>query len=354
MPTAAQSEDGMNHLPRRLILAAGFVLGVTFLWIALRNTNVGEIRAALGRANYALVLPFLGTIAFLYWLRAVRWSVLLEPLDEEVTAREVFPAVMIGFASNIVLPPPLSEFVRMFIIGRQLNLKNTSVLTTIVLERVFDLLTIVSMLGLALLAAPKTSHYLTAAGYMGGAVATAVTLMVLIYVMWTERFLAILDRFFSLFPGPIERMLSTQAAHVASGLEVLKSKRRILRVATLTVTLWTVMALGIYISLVALHIVVHPSMAFVVLAFTFVGITLPTTPGAVGTIQLSFTLALAPAGVAAGDAVAASIFWHAIAYLFVVSVGFFYFLRLGHTMAEIRRHARAAEAAALDDRDQTN
>jgi uncharacterized membrane protein YbhN (UPF0104 family) len=114
-----------------------------------------------------------------------------------------------------------------------------------------------------------------------------------------------------------------------------------LSVVLMTIVQWLVTGLGIYISLRALHIDVHPSVAFVVLAFTFVGVTLPTTPGAVGTIQLSFALALAPAGVAAGDAVAASIFWHAIAYGFVLALGVFYFVRLGYTLREIRDHAQA-------------
>jgi uncharacterized membrane protein YbhN (UPF0104 family) len=86
----------------------------------------------------------------------------------------------------------------------------------------------------------------------------------------------------------------------------------------------------------------------VILAFTFVGVTLPTTPGAVGTIQLSFTLALAPYGVSAGGAVAASVFWHVFAYCFVVSTGFFYFLRMGYSFGEIRRQAREGDLVKVD------
>jgi uncharacterized protein (TIRG00374 family) len=340
----------MKNAGHRLVFAVGFVFGITFLWLALRNTELQDIHQALQTSNLWLIAPFLVTLFVLYWLRALRWSLLLGPLDESVTTRDVFPAVMIGFASNIVLPPPFSDFVRMFVCSRQLSLKNTSVLTTIVLERVFDLLTIVGLLSFALWLAPKPSAELAVAGYVGGVTGVAILVLAVVFVTWSDFLLALLERVFSLMPSRIARLLSTQATNVASGLMALKNARRTMAVVVATVALWLVMGLGIYISLRAVHITVHPSIAFIVLAFTFVGVTLPTTPGAVGTIQLSFSLALAPAGVSSGEAVAASLFWHAIAYGFVVLIGFYYFLRLGYSWGEIRRSAEvvAAEAASHD------
>jgi uncharacterized protein (TIRG00374 family) len=227
----------------------------------------------------------------------------------------------------------------MFIAGRQLRLKTTSVLTTIVLERVFDLLTIVGLLGIALLLAPRSSPELAAAGYVGGAVAAAALVVSVVYVTWTDLLLGFLEKPFRLFPERIAAVLSAQAEHVASGMMALRNARRVATVLLMTVALWLVMAIGLYVSLRAIRIDVDPSAALIVLAFTFIGVTLPTTPGAVGTIQLSFALGLAPYGVAAGDAVAASIFWHVIAYGFVVAVGLVFFIRLGYSWGEIRHHA---------------
>jgi uncharacterized membrane protein YbhN (UPF0104 family) len=166
--------------------------------------------------------------------------------------------VMIGFASNIALPPPLSEFVRMFIIGRQLDLKNTAVLATIVLERVFDFLTIVLLLGFALLFAPKPSQGLAIIGYVGGAVAVVVIIIAASYIRWTEPFLAALNRCFRVFPKRIEQVLRAQSMLVASGLTALKNKRRIATVVVLTFVQWTLMGLGIYLSMLAVHVSAHP------------------------------------------------------------------------------------------------
>lgn len=338
----------MSDRRRKLVLVVGFLLGVTFLWVALRKTNFREVGETLANASFWVVAPFLATLVLLYWIRAVRWSILLGPLREGIKGRDVFPAVMIGFASNIALPPPSSELVRMFIISRQLDLKNTAVLATIALERVFDFLGIVLLLGFALLIAPKPSHELVVVGYVGGAIGVVVILVAAAYARWTEPLLAALTRFFRLFPTKIERVLEADSMLVASGLIALKHKRRIASVTALTFIQWMLMSLGIYLSMLAVNIRPHPSAALVVLAFTFVGVTLPTTPGAVGTIQLSFTLALTPYGVSAGGAVAASVFWHFFAYCFVVSTGFYYFLRMGYSLGEIRRQARESEFIEVD------
>jgi uncharacterized membrane protein YbhN (UPF0104 family) len=132
---------------------------------------------------------------------------------------------------------------------------------------------------------------------------------------------------------------------LASGLSSLKSSRRIAVVMALAVVQWGLMAVGIYISIAAVGIDIGLSAAFVVLAFVFAGVTLPSTPGAVGTIQLGFTLALTPFGVSSGSAVAASVFWHVLAYCFVVSLGLFFFVRMGYSVREIREHSQVDPAA---------
>jgi uncharacterized membrane protein YbhN (UPF0104 family) len=87
---------------------------------------------------------------------------------------------------------------------------------------------------------------------------------------------------------------------------------------------WVFMWLCVWLSLVALHIEVPFGAALVVLVLTVVGITLPSSPGYFGNIQLAYVLALKPFGIDAGSAIAASLFFHALAYPAVVIVGLIY------------------------------
>ncbi len=87
---------------------------------ALRGTNFGEVGRALTQSNFWLALPFLGELSLFVWLKAVRWRMLLTPLRAN-TALEVFPALMIGFIGNNLLPAHLEKFVRTYILARQLG-----------------------------------------------------------------------------------------------------------------------------------------------------------------------------------------------------------------------------------------
>ena len=55
--------------------------------------------------------------------------------------------------------------------------------------------------------------------------------------------------------------------------------------------------------------------ALSVLVAAVIGMMLPAAPGYIGTFQLAFTLALAPFGVSAADALAASLFYHVMLWV---------------------------------------
>jgi hypothetical protein len=63
--------------------------------------------------------------------------------------------------------------------------------------------------------------------------------------------------------------------------------------------------------------------------------SLPSGPGYVGSIQLAFTLGLAPFGVAAGPAIAASVFYHVLVCGSLIVAGLIALHRLGGTLRSL-------------------
>jgi uncharacterized membrane protein YbhN (UPF0104 family) len=63
--------------------------------------------------------------------------------------------------------------------------------------------------------------------------------------------------------------------------------------------------------------------------------SLPSGPGYVGSIQLAFTLGLAPFGVAAGTAIATSLFYHVLVCGSLIVAGLIALHRLGGTLRTI-------------------
>jgi hypothetical protein len=75
-------------------------------------------------------------IYFDYYLRALRWKILLRPLHRTTSLRLLAPT-MIGFTGLALLGRP-GEFIRPFLIARKENLDMSSQLAVWVVERIFD------------------------------------------------------------------------------------------------------------------------------------------------------------------------------------------------------------------------
>jgi uncharacterized membrane protein YbhN (UPF0104 family) len=66
--------------------------------------------------------------------------------------------------------------------------------------------------------------------------------------------------------------------------------------------------------------------AMVLFLFINIGFLIPSSPGAIGVIQMAFLMALEPFGVPKAQALAISLAFHLIFYLFTIGAGLPYFL----------------------------
>jgi glycosyltransferase 2 family protein len=344
----------MTPQKRRYLILIGVLISVFFLYISLRGTNFHEVGGALTRASYRWVIPMLAAYCLYYWIKAIRWRMLLQPMVE-TRAVEIFSPMMIGFTFNNILPAHLGEFVRMYLGARQLRLEKTQVLATIVLERVFDMLAVIFFFALALMVAENVNPTLIESGYWiaGGGGLFLVT--VVIYIVWTDAFLRLLRQMTFFVPrlgrcrglGFLEsgrEAVFHQLEIGVEGLQALKRPGLCLGIITTSIAQWGCMGLAAYMAMIAVGVDVQISGAFVVLAATTFFVTLPAAPGFLGSIQAAFNLALVPYGVSVADAFAASAFFHVPTYLIVTLPGLWMLKRTGYRFKQIREEAEAAAA----------
>lgn len=126
-------------------VASAVIAGV-MLYFSFRGVEWGDFVGGLRtcRWGYILVSMLLGVAAF--WLRGLRWRQLILPLDSSLTRVVAFDAVNIGYLANFVFPR-IGEFVRCGVISR--NAKDASyekVLGTVVLERAWDMASMLILL----------------------------------------------------------------------------------------------------------------------------------------------------------------------------------------------------------------
>lgn len=284
------------------------VVTALLLGYALWHVDLAALGQVLAGADYRYALPFLITLTVFFWVKAWRWSLILEPLGRFSIA-QVTPAMMIGFAANNVLPAHLGEIVRSFWFARRYQLRVSAVLVSQVLERILDVAAILLLYLLAVpwveSAAPAIRFSVWLVGALAAAMAVSIYFMLcapqLLFRLW--RVLS------SKLPEWIRSRGETLLGDVLQALSSVRSPARLLVLLANSLLQWSMMGACVWMSTAAMGVQIGPAVTVIVLTATVVAVTLPNAPGYVGALQAAFVFALHPFGVSSESAFAASVFY---------------------------------------------
>ena len=223
-------------------------LGVSagLLLVLVYQVDLAEMRDALAEANYVYLAPAIALYFVAVYFRAVRWRYLLSPL-RLFSVRRLYPVVVIGYMANNLLPARLGELVRSYYLARREPINASSALGTIVVERVYDGVTLLAwaaVAGPALLllgefdGASDTSRatwivvaILTVALFVGA-------LVILTCLAVVPRFQSYLDRLIRIVPVRFRPKAQELAQTFVEGLNILNSPRKHLGLFLLSLPVW--------------------------------------------------------------------------------------------------------------------
>lgn len=149
-------------LRRQAKLIVGAAVSIIALWFVFRQVNLRELYEAVKAIDPWWLLASLALFYTSMYIRAVRWALLFRP-KFRIPSRRLFPPMMIGFAFNSILPARVGEFVRAFVVGKRENTGMPTALTTVFSERIFDSVTLLSLLVVSLLILPPIDPAMTVA-----------------------------------------------------------------------------------------------------------------------------------------------------------------------------------------------
>ena len=116
----------------------------------------------------------------------------------------------------------------------------------------------------------------------------------------------------------------------------MKSVRLVVRSLVLSLLQWMLVGLAIYAALRSVGVEIEIAGIVVTLAAMVLAVSLPAAPGFFGTIQLAFVLALVPYGVSENDALAGSVIFHIISYIYVMISGVIALQQLNIRVTQLR------------------
>lgn len=296
---------------RRYSLLLGVVFSAFFLWLALRGLNWRDIGTILENARWQYLL-----LAFIIWTlglgaRAIRWYYLL---GKEVPIKPTYHILNIGFLINNTLPLRVGELARAYLVGRQSpEVSGWSVLSTIVAERIIDLITVVLLLG-AVLPVLAVERSAVSAGFALGFIAIISFCVLLLFAHhpnWPHDILSRLTRALPVLNRLGLRELLDRILH---GLKPLTTWQGLLNIIIWTAVSWFFSVAGAWVlGLVFTDLPQTGTMRAALslsVAAASLSIIVPFTLASVGPFEAAAVFALMTASVPQEVAVAYSIVWH--------------------------------------------
>ena len=128
----------------------GIGVSVVAIWLLLRSVDLAAAAQVLKTASPAWIAVMFVTCFVDIASRGARWRVLLAPIAA-IPYRRVLGYTYIGYLANNVLPARLGELVRSHSLGEKEGVARTTVLGTVVVERVVDTVMVVAIAAVSVL-----------------------------------------------------------------------------------------------------------------------------------------------------------------------------------------------------------
>jgi uncharacterized membrane protein YbhN (UPF0104 family) len=142
-----------SHTSKFTLVAVALLLAALWIFRARLRFDWPTLLAQLRHVSIFYVCLAVAIIYFGFWLRALRWSVLLAPM-RKAPARELLSAQIIGFAM-IALLGRITDLARPWLVARRLHSAYATQLAVYSIERAFDVGAAAILFSLALVLAPR-------------------------------------------------------------------------------------------------------------------------------------------------------------------------------------------------------
>ncbi|HTR97232.1 MAG TPA: lysylphosphatidylglycerol synthase transmembrane domain-containing protein [Candidatus Acidoferrales bacterium] len=348
---------------RALQLGAGIVISVVCVLLSLVDVaprdflhpgvlaqalhripqTIQAIVVALSHARWDGFAAVCVLTIFGFWVRAVRWRYFVQA-GRPVPLSSLFSATMIGFMANNVLPFRLGEFVRPWALGRREQLSKSMLLATIVVERAIDMLTLLTIFGVALLLHPIAEN--TEAGHMvqqGARLMIALSLGLTLFVIAAERNRKVAQLVLAVVPAKLRARAAHLLDRFLDGFALFRDLGRLVQVFALSLGMFLCYAAALGITGASMHIALPWYSGLVMLVVTAIGIMVPAAPGYVGTLNIACVVGLALFGIDQARASAYSWFYFLSQWLPITAVGLYYLHREGLSLKSLgEAHGEAA------------
>ncbi|MEA2014974.1 MAG: lysylphosphatidylglycerol synthase transmembrane domain-containing protein, partial [Thermodesulfobacteriota bacterium] len=300
-------------------LFLGIIISAFFVYLSFRGIDLKGIGAGLNNAKLLFIIPSLCLLVLIQILRAYRWGIIMRPIMR-IDQLSLFSVTSVGFMAVVAIPARIGEFTRPYLISAKTGISMSSALGTIVVERVLDALTILTIFFLVVLFTPLPP-WLIKSCLISLLFALAFLGLIVFLISRKESALKIFSLVLRIFPLKWHSKLTGLIDSFVDGFKIIPNQRSMCYLVLLSILIWVFDALAIYILFFAFDIALPLSAAFVLMAVIILGIAIPTAPGFVGNWHFFCVLGLGLFGIDKTEALVYAIVLHFLSIGIIVILG---------------------------------
>jgi glycosyltransferase 2 family protein len=226
-----------------IMYLVGAILLGGLLWLVHTRVHFqwSVFRDQLQHVDWRRIVLGTALIMFCYWLRAVRWAVLIKP-QKKVSGFSLLGSQVIGF-TGVALFGRLADLVRPYLVAKRTRLALSSQIAVYTVERMFDLGGMALIFSTALLLAPDRAtlphHEALKHTALGGLVITVALAIFAVTVRISGRAIADLaERTLGSLSAGLARSVGAKIRAFRDGLDSITTLGEFLLALSLSLLMW--------------------------------------------------------------------------------------------------------------------
>jgi uncharacterized protein (TIRG00374 family) len=290
------------------------------------------ILVALQSTRYVYVaLAGLGIVAFLV-VRAVRWRYML---SNDAPWNIVFHIQNIGYFLSTILPLRIGDVARAVLIGSVPPITISRGISTMVVERLLDMLFIITLLPFTLAGVEQMPDWMRTGARGMGLIAIAGILILIIAANQRERAVRLAEIVLGYIPFLNTAAWTERVDSFLAGLDSLTRPKDAAILLLLTIATWTPIILAYYAMLLAVNLQPNLLMAAFVVCAAALSVALPSSPGQIGVFHAGVIAALQVWGQPEAQSASFAFIYHILNTAIMIGFGIIGIIATGSTFRQV-------------------
>ena len=300
----------------------GTLIGLLLLAYCVKDIRASDLRLLLNRVNgWYLAAGFVASALFVVF-KALRWKLVVSQ-KKKIPVQRAVTLYSVGQVLGIVMPALTGQVGRVVWFSRKENLSKTYVFSTLILEILFDAISLIVFMFFTSLAFAFPDRYRYLSFVVAGITVGAIIALYLILHYKSRLEEITRTRLRDRWPG----FYITSKKFIrsfAKGMELLRSSQDMAGTLLLSLASWAVHMLVVWFLFKSFGLGLPLATAAVVMIINTIVLMVPITPANAGTFEVAVSTSLAAFSVGRTDAVLFALALHLLDLLPAFGFGYLF------------------------------